>query len=155
MATRGGARLAYHVVALPGEIEREVVEYISPKGVRRMGRDRKRGEKKPETGLVRRMIKQPAGYLVYFPRGHVVRFRDEEHLAQYGLDKEPSIINMQGLHNPNSPIGKLLRAQDEGKRAEAFASMEKQVIQLATAKTGPVIMPEQTKSREQLAPEAA
>ena len=39
-------------------------------------------------------------------------------------------------------------SQDEGARRGAMESMEKQVIRLATAKTGPVLMPEQIEPEE-------
>ena len=55
----------------------------------------------------------------------------------------PPIINLQGLNDPNSPIGRMLMSQNEDARRGAMESMEKQVIRLATAKTGPVLMPEQ------------
>lgn len=140
--TRGGTRLAYTVVKLEGTVERDVCEYVTPSNA-----TKKANGRKARAGIVFKKITVPAGYLVYFPRGHVIRFRDEDHLAQYGLDKQPNVINMQGLHNPNSPIGKLMLAQDEQGRRGAYENMEQQVIRLATAKTGPVIMPEQVKRR--------
>jgi len=156
--SRGGARLAYVVIKIEADVEREIVEWVDPKSVKAQnvkGSTREdRRKVRNRSGLVRKMIKQPGGYMVYFPRGHAVRFRDEDHLAQYGLDQEPDIINMQGLHSKNSPVGKLLRAQDDKARKGAFESLEKQVIQLATARSGPVIMPEQLTSRHAV-PDAA
>lgn len=129
-----GARLAYVVVDLSetiGTVKREVVTWTK--------RD----------GLKKKMVEQPAGYLVYFPRGHVVRIPDKETLRHYGLDGRPPIVNLQGLNDPNSPIGRMLLGQEENARRGAMETLEKQVIRLATAKTGPVLMP------EQLEPEAA
>jgi hypothetical protein len=123
-----GARLAYVVVDLSqtlGTVKREVTTWTK--------RD----------GLKRKMVEQPAGYLVYFPRGHVIRLPDKEALRHYGLDGRPPIINMQGLNDPNSPIGRMLLGQEEDARRGAMETLEKQVIRLATAKTGPVVMPEQ------------
>jgi hypothetical protein len=42
-------------------------------------------------------------------------------------------------------------SQDEGTRRGAMETMEKQVIRLATAKTGPVLMPEQLEPDEEAA----
>lgn len=123
-----GARLAYVVVDLAetvGTVKREVVTWTK--------RD----------GLKKKMVEQPAGYLVYFPRGHVVRLADKEALRHYGLDGRPPIVNLQGLNDPNSPIGRMLLGQEEDARRGAMDTLEKQVIRLATAKTGPVLMPEQ------------
>lgn len=123
-----GARLAYVVVDLNetvGTVEREVVTWT------------KNG------GLKRKMMREPAGYMVYFPRGHVVRLKTKEDLRHYKVDGPAPIINLQGLNDPNSPIGRMLMSQDEGTRRGAMESMEKAVIRLATAKTGPVLMPEQ------------
>jgi hypothetical protein len=126
-----GARLAYTVVDLSetiGTVKREIVTWTK------------------REGLKRKMVEQPAGYLVYFPRGHVIRLPDKEALRQYGLDGRPPIVNLQGLNDPNSPIGRVLFGQDEDARRGAMDSLEKQVIRLATAKTGPVLMPEQIES---------
>jgi hypothetical protein len=128
-----GARLAYVVVDLHetvGTVKRPVTTWTK------------------KDGLKTKMEEEPAGYLVYFPRGHVIRCKDKETLRQYGLDGRPPIVNLQGLNDPNSPIGRMLMAQDEGTRRGAMESMEKQVIRLATAKTGPVLMPEQLEPEE-------
>jgi len=94
--------------------------------------------------LVSVPTEEDAGFMVYFPRGHVIRFRNEEDMAHYNLrEGEAPIINMQGLSDPNSPLGRMLSAQDDATRKGAWKTMEDQVIKLATAKTGMVIMPEQ------------
>jgi len=123
-----GARLAYVVVDLSetvGTVKREVTMWTK--------RD----------GLKKKTVEQPAGFLVYFPRGHVIRLPDKESLRHYGLDGRPPIVNLQGLNDPNSPIGRMLFGQEEDARRGAMDSLEKQVIRLATAKTGPVLLPEQ------------
>jgi hypothetical protein len=122
-----GTRLSFVVVKLEGTLMRDVVTYSKT------------------DGLVQKQKAVPAGYLVYFPRGHVLRIKDMKHLAHYGLDKKPHIINMQGLHDPNSPIGKMISAQDDAARAGAYQELEQAVMHLAIAKSGPTIMPEQIK----------
>jgi hypothetical protein len=131
-----GARLAYVVVDLNetiGTVKREVTTWT------------KAG------GLKRKMVEEPAGYMVYFPRGHVVRLRTKEELRQYRVDGPAPIINLQGLNDPNSPIGRMLMSQDDNTRRGAMESMEKAVIRLATAKTGPVLMPEQLEPEAEVA----
>jgi hypothetical protein len=128
-----GARLAYVVVDLHesvGTVKRPVTTWTK------------------KDGLKTKTVEEPAGYLVYFPRGHVIRLKNKEELRHYGLDGQPPIVNLQGLNDPNSPIGRLLLSQDEGARRGAMETMEKQVIRLATAKTGPVLMPEQLEPEE-------
>ena len=126
MRNRTGARLAYVVVKLKGTLRRNQTRY------------------EPGKGLQTVPIDEEAGYMVYFPRGHVVRMRTQEDLDHYNLrEGEAPIINMQGLSDPNSPIGRMLSAQDDATRKGAWRTMEDQVIRLATAKTGVVIMPEQ------------
>ena len=123
-----GARLAYVVVDLSetiGTVFREVCEY--KKGV----------------GVVTKKVEEPAGFLVYFPRGHVIRLKNKEELRRYGLDGRPPIINLEGLSDPRSAIGQMLFGQDDAARRGAMESLEKQVIKLATAMTGPIVMPEQ------------
>lgn len=124
-ANSNGARLAYVVVKLDVTVQREITTW------------------KKKEGIVKRLVEEPGGYMVYFPRGHVLRFKTMDDLRRYGLDKRPPIINLNGLNDPNSPIGQMLMSQDEDTRRGAFESMEKMVIQLATAKSGKVQMPEQ------------
>jgi hypothetical protein len=129
-----GARLAYVVVDLSetvGTVKREVTTWTK------------------KDGLKRKMVEEPAGFLVYFPRGHVIRLKDREELRRYRLDGQPPIVNLQGLNDPNSPIGRMLMSQDENARRGAMETMEKQVIRLATSKTGPVLMPEQLEPVEE------
>lgn len=128
-----GARLAYVVVDLHetvGTVKRQVTTWTK------------------KDGLKTKQVEEPAGYLVYFPRGHVIRLKNKEELRHYGLDGQPPIVNLQGLNDPNSPIGRMLLSQDEGTRRGAMETMEKQVIRLATSKTGPVLMPEQLEPEE-------
>lgn len=125
-AHMNGARLAYVVRPLSGVVKRTV---------HTMG---KKGE-----GIKEEEVEQPAGFMVYFPRGHVLRLRDKKMLKFYNLDKAPRIINIEGLSDPNSPLGRLMMAQDEAGRSQGMRDMETMVIQLATAKTGAMLMPEQ------------
>lgn len=123
-----GARLAYVVVDLSetiGTVFRDVTMWTK------------------EKGLHTKKVEEPAGYLVYFPRGHVIRLKDKESLRRYNLDGRPPIINLEGLSDPRSPIGQMLFGQDDAARKGAMESLEKQVIRLATAMTGPIVMPEQ------------
>lgn len=120
------ARLSYVVRKLPGNVERETHK-ISGKG----------------KGIQIEKKTQPAGYMVYFPRGHCLRM-DEAMLKHYGLDKKAGIINAENiLADPNSPLARMLTAQTEEARNSAGLDMERAVIQMALAKTGPVVMAEQ------------
>ena len=120
-AQMNGTRLAFVVVPQEGSVRRPVHKF-----------DKKGG------GLQVKDVEEPAGFLVYFPRGHTIRIRTRKELVHYGLHKDPPIINLRGLHDRNSPIGKLMMSQDEASRRSAFASLEQQVIQLAQAKSGKI-----------------
>lgn len=135
---RTGARLAYVVVPLDTPVKREYTTYSK------------------DGGLKTEVREEEGGYMVYFPRGHVIRIRNKSELDHYGLRLENvPIINMNGLSDPNSPLGRLFAAQNDRGRKEAWATMEDQVIRLATAKTGTVLMPEQVDRRPTRAVKAA
>lgn len=125
-----GARLAYAVIALQGTVKRSVTVYDKTEG------------------LQTKEVDKPAGFLVYFPRGHVLRFETEKQLKHYGLDKPAAIINLSGLNDPQSPLGRLMAAQDDETRRGAMHDMKTSVMRLATANTGQNIMPEMLKAGE-------
>lgn len=115
-----GSRLSYVVVELDGAVTRKINTWNK------------------KTGLSNKFVDQPAGFLVYFPRGHVLRIRDKAMLRHYKLDKAPTIINLDGLSDPNTPLGRMMMSQDDAQRRGAFESMEKQVMKLAQSKGGKV-----------------
>lgn len=123
-----GTRLEYVVVPIADKVKR-VVCLMAPKVV---GKDKK-GNDVVRHELTKVVKEQPGGFMVYFPRGHCLRFRDQAHLRQYRLDRQPKIINLEGLNDPNSPLGQMMLAQDEKARRGAFESLEKQVIALVNA----------------------
>ncbi len=115
-----GSRLAYVVVPQEGEVTRKINTWTK------------------KSGLSEKYVNQPAGFLVYFPRGHVIRLKDRNELRQYRLHRPAKIINLEGLNDPNSPIGKMMMADDEASRRGAFVKLEEQVIRMAQAKGGKV-----------------
>lgn len=139
MRNASGARLAYVIIKIEEKLEREQYTIDRKKvGLTSDGKPRYMNDMK------KLMVEEPGGYMVYFPRGHVLRMRTLDDLEHYGLKKgEAPVINLSGLNDPHSAIGKLLRAQDNAGRADAWSAMEQMVIKLACAKTGPIIMPEQ------------
>ena len=139
IAGLNGSRLAYVVTPLNGELEREHVR-ITTKEIGTTSN----GKPRVTHTMERYLKKEPAGFMAYFPRGHAIRIRTKKELEQYGLDKPAHIINIEGMHDPNSPMGKLVAAQDQEARSGAFLDMQKAVIQMATRKSGAVLLPEQT-----------
>src|SRR5262245_4763249 len=99
LLNRSGGRLAYVVVPLKGSLDREVVTFKRTK----CGTD-KQGHPIYTNEMVREMRKEPAGYMVYFPRGHVVRFRTKEDLAHHNLrlDGGPQLVDVRGLADPRT-----------------------------------------------------
>jgi hypothetical protein len=135
-----GARLAYVVRELQGTVKREKCRLVLSRKGNAKQRDQYEWKKE--------MVEEPAGYMVYFPRGHVVRIPNRQLLEHYQLHRKPRIINLEGLSDPNSPLGRVMMAQDADARAGAMIDMETMVIQMACAKTGPQLMPEQVAEKE-------
>lgn len=141
LAGVNGSRLAFVVMPLRGELEREHVR-INTKEIGKSAN----GNPRLAHTMERYLKKEPAGFMAYFPRGHAIRIKSKADLAKYGLDKQASIINVEGLNDPNSPLGKLVQAQDQEARNGAFLDMQKAVMAMATRKSGSVLLPEQTAS---------
>jgi hypothetical protein len=118
-----GSRLEFVVVPLQKKIKRKVMKF-------------KRGE-----GLVAQMRDEDAGFMVYFPRGHALRMTSVQ-LKKYRLNRKPNIINLEGLHDANSPVGRLMAEQDEKGRQEAYRDLEQEVIQMVTTRSGQHILTE-------------
>lgn len=110
-----GSRLAYVVVKQEGEVKREK-HYWSKDGIKK------------------KLVAEDAGFLVYFPRGHCIRIRSVAMLRHYRLHKEPKIIQLEGLNDPNSPLGKMFLSQDPHLRMASYRDLEQMVINLAEAK---------------------
>lgn len=119
-AHMNGARLAFVVVPMEGTVKRKINTWNK------------------KAGLTEKYVDQPAGYLVYFPRGHVLRIKDQKELRQYKLDRGANIINLEGLSDPNSPLGRMMMSQDDATRRGGMESLEKQVMKLAQAKSGKI-----------------
>jgi len=139
-ANMTGARLAFVVRELEGTVKRPKWRMFEVKKAN--GRVRAQYEMRQE------MVDEPSGFMVYFPRGHAVRVPNRKLLEHYNLHLKPRVINLDGLSDPNSPLGRMMLAQDDAARDGAMIDMERMVIQLATAKTGPQLMPEQITERE-------
>lgn len=126
-ALSAGARLSFVVIPLEGTVKRTVTLWSKDEGLQQVERE------------------EEAGFLVFFPRGHVMRIRTQQELAHYKLDQDPKFMDMKGLYDPNTAIGKLFSSQDGPERVGAYRQLEAQVVALATAKSGRgSIMPEQS-----------
>jgi hypothetical protein len=110
-----GSRLAYVVVKQEGNVKREK-HYWSKDGIKK------------------KLVDEDAGYLVYFPRGHAIRIKSLAMLRHYQLHKEPKIIQLEGLNDPNSPLGKMFFSQDPHLRMASYRELEQMVINLAEAR---------------------
>ena len=108
-----GSRLAFVVVKQEGEVKREKCYWSQGEGIKK------------------KLVAEDAGYLVYFPRGHALRIRNMAMLRHYRLHKEPQIIQLDGLNDPNSPLGKMFLSQDPQLRMASYRELEQMVINLA------------------------
>lgn len=120
-----GTRLAFVVVPIEEPVKRRFFS-MRPRGKSRDG-------KVLTHERIEEVREVEGGYMVYFPRGHAIRCKNKKELARYGLDRDPEIISLEGLHDPNSPIGKLVAAQDDATRGRAMQSLEMKVINTVTA----------------------
>jgi hypothetical protein len=110
-----GSRLAYVVVKQEGSIKREKHFWT-------------------KDGIKKKLVDEDAGYLVYFPRGHAIRVKTLNMLRHYQLHKEPKIIQLEGLNDPNSPLGKMFLSQDPHLRMASYRELEQMVINLAESR---------------------
>jgi|SRR5215471_5640443 len=110
-----GSRLAFVVVKQEGDVKREKHFWT-------------------KDGIKKKLVSEDAGYLVYFPRGHAIRIKSLAKLRHYRLHKEPQIIQLDGLNDPNSPLGKMFLSQDQNLRMASYRELEQMVIDLAEAK---------------------
>jgi hypothetical protein len=128
-----GTRLAYVVVPQDGTCNRMYTLWD-----------------KKQKKIVRTLMEEPAGYLVYFPRGHVVRIKDLKTLRHYKLHNEAPLINLEGLQDPRTPLGKLMLSQDANARMHAMEELRQQVIQMTKAVAGEVVVAEDEELNEEL-----
>lgn len=133
-AQLSGTRLEYVVVPIKEDVKRFIYVLEGRNFTDAGGNKRVRYERK------KKLVDEPGGFMVYFPRGHCLRIKDRKGLKQYGLDKNPRIINLEGLNDPNSPLGQLMASQDEESRRGAMESLQQQVIKMATVNTGPNVL---------------
>jgi hypothetical protein len=110
-----GSRLAFVVVKQEGEVKREKHFWT-------------------KDGIKKKLVEEDAGYLVYFPRGHAIRLRSTAMLRHYRLHKKPQIIQLDGLNDPNSPLGRMFLSQDPQLRMASYHELEQMVINLAEAR---------------------
>ena len=114
-AILNGSRLAYVVVKQTGSVKREK-HYWTKEGIKK------------------KLVDEDAGYLVYFPRGHTIRVKSMAMLRHYQLHKDPKIIQLEGLNDPNSPLGKMFLSQDPQLRQASYRELEQMVINLGEAR---------------------
>lgn len=118
IAASQGSRLAYVVVPIKEKVTRNVTKWEAGKG------------------LFEVPVEEDGGFMVYFPRGHVLRLTKKE-LKRYGIDKKPRLtMDMNAMFDPDSSIGKVFLSQSSEERALSWKDLERQVIQMATVKTG-------------------
>lgn len=120
------ARMAFVVIPLEGKVKRTKITFVdkTPKGA-----------KVPHHEMKREAREVDAGFMVYFPNGHALRL-SAKRLTSLGLDKAAPIANMDGLHSPETPIGRLMLAQTNQARETAFRDLQQETIALALAKVG-------------------
>ena len=75
-------RPRYEVHKLEGKVEHEIFKM------------RVDDEGKPSGGFESEIVKEDAGWMVYFPNGASIRVRDEPELKRLGFDKSADLVDM-------------------------------------------------------------
>jgi hypothetical protein len=83
---------AFEVEELPGKVERTVYYYEE----KDTGRKDKNGNPVVTHHLRTKKTQEPAGYMVYFARGHSIRVRSDEELRRLNLDRSPHLSDPTG-----------------------------------------------------------
>lgn len=88
-------------------------------------------EKDDEGNLTQKTLKEPFGYMVYFPTGASIRVRTEAELRRLGFDRDPMLIDLEtGDEVGVSQTGSLK------KLAQQKSSRSKSAQRAATANVG-------------------
>lgn len=122
-----GERLAYVVVPVGKRLTRYHTHMVKGEGLKHVP------------------YSAPGGFMVYFPRGHVLRMSAKA-LREYHLTRDAKVVSLDKMFSKRSALYRMLQAQDEPTRAEnfqrTFTDLQKLGIRLATAKTGPMLLDE-------------
>lgn len=70
-------RRQFETEVLEGEVNQQVIE------------------KHTSAGFEYKTVKQDAGYMVYFPKGHSIRIRTEAELKRLGFDRGAQLVDME------------------------------------------------------------
>ena len=102
---------------------------------------RNKGNPRFTHNIVQKVVEQPGGFMVYFPKGHALRMTEVQ-LKRYGLKKTGAgIVDLEGLID-----GKLAeKVFAESDEADRNKLMERRTIALATKKTGTNLLTKEEK----------
>ncbi len=125
-----GPRLAYVVREIKGTIER--MKMTPPPS--KFAKD-KDPELVNDDSNVARLVKEPAGFMVYLPSGHCYRMSQKE-LLRRGFHKPPTILSLDQANDTQTAAGRFKLAITEGERKKAYAEMEAEVIKNCVKQVG-------------------
>ena len=128
-----GGRLAYVIIPVPPKSKLKRVKIsMKPKVVGKYPD----GKDKIGHDMVKEVVevKNP-GFMVYFPMGHVLHM-SERALRRHRLNRPAKMVNVRDLLAGDNVVANLMMAQDDAGRADGFASLERNTVDLATRKTG-------------------
>ena len=94
-------RPRYEVHKLDGEVDHEIFKM------------RVDDEGKPAGGFESKMVKEDAGWMVYFPNGASIRVRTDEELKRLGFDKGADLVDMDSGDIVGSAGQTSLKARSE------------------------------------------
>lgn len=142
LAAHGG-RFKYIVIPIKGKVKR--VQYGFE--TKEVGKD-ERGNPRFQHTMVKNIVEQPGGYMVYCPMGHVVRLTERQ-LRRYKLNRPPGLADMRGRYG-DTPAGKTFGEQAEAINRDGMVkNLELMTVHLATRKTGTRLLLKEEKIPEE------
>lgn len=120
------ARLAYVVRRLEGTVVRKKHKWVPNKSG-------KGGE------LVAHDVEVPAGFMVYFPKGHAIRLTEKQLKDRGFAEPRGGFVSMEGLTTKDP----MMVVEDRMMMQMEMRKLENMTIRLAIRRTGPLLMPEQ------------
>lgn len=127
-----GPRLEFVLQKLPGVVRRTK---HTPPPTRREREEDPTLESENMNSAVE--VIEPAGYMLYLPTGQAYRLTEEE-VVKRGLKREPEMIGFAEANDTKTAMGRFKMARTDAARSEAYAVLQKEVIDACLGKLGNV-----------------
>ena len=123
-------RPEFEVHPLEGVVKRESLKYVRTK-------DEDTG--KVHFELKKALVEEPAGFMVYFARGHSIRVKTVEELGRLGLQRQPGLVDIKTLEMiPGQPVQSLAHLSQARAMASMVPSYKESELEAISAAVEPV-----------------